>query len=425
MIMAAENTFFNRVIDLYEEMPYPNVPLTSGAADKINQLFKASYQTAQYARTRGVVSTEGTVMLNAGCGSGWETLVLAEANPGASIVAIDLSLESVKVAERRLRYQGFTDIQVFAIDILDLSQLNIQFDFVSCNDVLYLLDSPLDGLKAMRNVLKPEGIIRANLHNIYTRRGMLEMQKAFRILGLNQLPRNQAAEYVREFMSNLTKQSTQSRGWDPKQYSENTTIMNNYLLAGDKGFSIVDTFEFLEGSGLTMVSLVDYPNWNIRRLFKTMPKFLADRLESMNQKEQLHLCELIFPNGRRLIDFWAEHKDSSLVFPWTDEQWLNGEVMLNPLMHQYPSFRENLTKAVRQKVSLTINWPGAPNGMMRIPADKVAWIEVLLSGQQPVKKIIELCSMTNRVEQEQATEEVLAYLQALEDYFFVMLISEG
>ncbi|NJK63948.1 MAG: class I SAM-dependent methyltransferase [Synechococcaceae cyanobacterium SM2_3_1] len=413
-------TFFDRVIDLYEEMPYPEVPIEDSAADTTNVQFKVNLTTAQYARTRQILKSEGATILNAGCGSGWETLIVAEANPGAHLVAIDLSPESVKVTERRLRFHGFTNIDVYAMDLLELPQLNMEFDFISCNDVLYLLDSPVEGLKALKAVLKPEGIIRTNLHNAYTRRNMLDMQEAFRILGLFDLPRARAAEAVRECMTHLTKSSSQAGGWNPAVYVSNPAIMNNYLLSGDKGFTILDTFRFLKESGLGMISLVDFPTWQFKSLFKQMPKIIEDKLEHLSQVELLHLYELFFPNGHRLIDFWAEHENSSLVFPWTDENWLEGIVMINPLLASAPNFLTNLMNAVEKQDFLEITWAGCPE-RLRIPAEHVTWLSRLATGPKSVQDLINTFADRNNQDREQATEKVLAYMQALEDYFFLLL----
>lgn len=166
-----------RALSLYEALPYPNVPLSQTARNALPEMFKMSYATAQYLRTHAIVPPEGKVLLNAGCGSGWETLMMAEANPGAQIVACDLSPASVKLTQERLRHHGFTDAEFYVLNLLELERLGIQFDFISLNDVLYLLEDPTEGLRAMKNVLKPDGIIRANLHSRYQRQVFFRLQE--------------------------------------------------------------------------------------------------------------------------------------------------------------------------------------------------------------------------------------------------------
>ncbi len=84
--------------------------------------------TAYYLRNGRVINTEGKVILDAGCGTGYKSLVLAIANPGAKIVGIDLSEESVKLAEQRLHDHGVAKAEFYALKIEDLPSLGLEFD---------------------------------------------------------------------------------------------------------------------------------------------------------------------------------------------------------------------------------------------------------------------------------------------------------
>ncbi len=413
------------VIDLYDEIPYPNVPVTQTLENTdFNELFKVSYTTAQYARTRQIVSSEGAVVLNAGCGSGWETHILALANPGAKVVGMDLSHESVRVAEQRLHYHGYPDAEFFTLNLLDLNQLDMEFDLISCNDVIYLLDAPVEGLKAMGSVLKPEGIIRTNLHNTYTRRSMLEMQETFGLLGLYDMNRTQAATHVRDIMGNLNSLSDRSHMWN-RNYSNQadvTGIFNNFLLSGDKAFNIPETFAFLREADLGMVSLVDFGTWDLSILFNEMPEFLEQQLEKMSLVDQLHLFELLTPNRRRLIDFWAEHQGSSLSFPWSDDDWLTGIVHLNPVVVNSLPFRQQVSKVLNKKVNtLRVGWEAAKKKQLVFDHSLLSWLSLLLQGPQPFTALVDKQIEITDLDREKATEQVLTYLQALEEYLFVML----
>ncbi|MDX2272678.1 MAG: methyltransferase domain-containing protein [Cyanobacteriota bacterium] len=407
----------------YDELPYPNAPYSlspSEAEGGYGEAFKVSLMVAQYARTRQIVETEGAVLLNAGCGSGWETLLLAEANPGAKIIGVDLSPTSVKIAEQRLRYHGYLNTEFYALDLLDLEQLGIQFDFISCNDVIYLLDSPLAALQVFGKILKPDGILRTNLHNLYTRREKLEMQEAFGLLGQYQISRFEAAGNVKLFMESLIPDNPRRKAWDPAFYRDNTIIMNNYLLEHDKGFSIPETFNLLRQAGLDMVSLVDAPSWQIESLFNQVPEFVQQSLANLSLADQLHLYELTAPN-HRLIDFWAEQRGSSFILPWADDDWLNGSVQLNPVLIQNKPFHQRFKEAVEKKLDFTINWGYSNRGVLTIPADKLPWLHLLLNGSIPVQTLIEKAAQLNSLALPEATDQVLAYLSALEEFLFVLL----
>ncbi|MCJ2542342.1 class I SAM-dependent methyltransferase [Thermostichus vulcanus] len=409
-----------RALTLYEALPYPNVPLSQTARNALPEMFKMSYTTAQYVRTHAVIEPEGKVLLNAGCGSGWETLMMAEANPGAKIVAFDLSPASVKLTEERLRYHGFTDTEFYVLNLLELDRLGIQFDFISLNDVLYLLEDPTDGLRAMKRVLKPEGIIRANLHHRYQRQVFFRMQEAFQMVGQFDVAPATGAKNVREFMGSLQEEVAKGVLWNPASYTEDPAILNNYLLSNDKGFTIPELFEMLRQAGLGFLSLVDMPDWSVESLFKEVPEFVRRKLEAMSPMERLQLYELIRP-AHRLIDFWVDHAGSSLVFPWSDEDWLEGSVQFNPILLDSPRFHQEYTKALQENRPYEMQWTGATHGRITLPADKLKWLAPLLQGPTPVREVIQGVVELGSLEAEKAADEVLTYLTALEDFLFILL----
>lgn len=408
--------------ELYEEFPYPNVPIDTSAQGNPAELYKVSLTTAQYARTHQVMNSEGALILNAGCGSGWETLFVAEANPGARVIGIDLSPESVKMAQKRLKYHGFWDSEFYVLNILDLETLGLKFDFISCNDVLYLLDNPLDGFKALCSVLKPEGIIRTNLHHYYGRRAYLDMQELFESLGQYKAQRQKAMSNVKEFMLSLQPNLPTKQLWNQSFESDPNKILNNFLLENDKGFKISEVFTFLEASKLGLVDLVDRASWDIASLFQgEIPAFLQEKLQEMTQIEQLHLFELIAPNAHRLVDFWAEHNGSSLVFPWSEDDWMNGDVEVNPVMTSFPDFHAKANKALEKKVDLSVPWVGAKHGLLTFKPEQVKWLSLLLKGSMPVRELIQHQMTETKKDEETVVAELLPYLQALEEYLFVFL----
>ncbi len=419
--MAGSTTDFLRQV--YEELPYPNAPIEASGRYALDSLYRSSWTTAQYARTRAILPSEGIAILNVGCGSGWETLILAEANPGARLVACDLSPESVRATERRLRYHGFGEVELYALDLLEIEQLGQQFDFISLNDVLYFLEDPVAGLKALKQVLKPDGILRANLHHAYQREVIFRMQEAFRLLGLFDLPTPEACQRVREFMASLAADELRAAlRWDPKIYSDDTNLRANYLLPGDKGFLIPDLMRMLQEAELGLVCLVDYADWDPALLFKdrAMPAWLQAELDKLSPAEQNHFYELIYPD-HRLIDFWAEHPGSSLVLPWSDADWLGGRVQLNPILTDNAEFCRNFAQAHEKKLEFALNWPGASRGRLIIPAPQMAWLGSLLQGPVAVTRLIEQAAQANQIEPAAAQEQVLTYLAGLESFLFVML----
>ncbi|HEY9299795.1 MAG TPA: class I SAM-dependent methyltransferase, partial [Phormidium sp.] len=180
---ASENIEVDKIRQQFDYTPYPSHGLEQSPKGNYDLLYLHNLVTPYYLRYRRVIDTTGKRILDAGCGSGFKSLLLAEANPGARIVGIDLSEESVELARHRLSYHGFEDAEFHVLSIEDLPTLGMEFDYINCDEVLYLLPDPAAGLAAMKSVLKPDGLIRANLHSLYQRKNFFRAQKLFKFLG--------------------------------------------------------------------------------------------------------------------------------------------------------------------------------------------------------------------------------------------------
>ncbi|MDX2098114.1 MAG: class I SAM-dependent methyltransferase, partial [Leptolyngbyaceae cyanobacterium bins.59] len=213
MMQNQENNFGSRgesTVDLetmrqqFDNAPYPAIPLETSPRDDLDALYIHTLVTPFYLRNQQILETRGKVLLDAGCGTGYTSLLLAEANPGARIVGIDLSEKSVELAANRLHHYGFEDVEFHAMSIEDLPQLGLEFDFINCDETLYLLPDPLAGLQAMKAVLKPEGIIRTNLHSSLQRDFCYRAQRVFTLMGLMEgAIEDLQVELTRQFMMAL------------------------------------------------------------------------------------------------------------------------------------------------------------------------------------------------------------------------------
>ncbi|MDJ1182186.1 class I SAM-dependent methyltransferase [Roseofilum casamattae] len=348
--------------DLYDTFPYFNFPLEKSPKDDSRSLYLHNMVTAFYHRDRKVISSEGKVILDAGCASGYKSLTLAEANPGAKIVGIDLSEKSVAFARERMKFHGFENAEFHAMSIEEVGKLGLQFDYINCDEVLYLVDDIADGLSAMRSVLKPDGIIRANLHSAIERINYFRAQEIWKTLGLmDRSPQAEECQMVRDIMENLKDNvflKVLTWNQDPEHYDE--LLCANHLLVGDKGFKIPDLFDALRQSELEFISMVNWDEWNLENLFKNIDELPIDfmlKLSEMSAEEQLHLYEL-FHCGQRLLDFWCGHPQSTLssssVEEWTDRQWEEATVHLHPQL-MTEKFRQGAIATIREKRAISLD----------------------------------------------------------------------
>jgi SAM-dependent methyltransferase len=104
---------------------------------------------------------DGSVVLEAGCGVGAQTVTLAAGSPGARFVAIDMSRESLALAADRVRAAGLTNVELRQADIFSLPFAAASFDHLFVCFVLEHLARPEAAFEALKALLRPGGTITA------------------------------------------------------------------------------------------------------------------------------------------------------------------------------------------------------------------------------------------------------------------------
>ncbi|MEG5032593.1 class I SAM-dependent methyltransferase [Microcoleus sp. AT3-D2] len=348
-----ESELIEKIRQQFDQAPYPKIPLDYSPKTDYQSLYIHNLVTAYYLRNQKVIDTEGKMILDAGCGSGYKSLMLAEANPGAKIIGVDISEESVKLARQRLQYHGFNNTDFYALPLENLPDLGLKFDYINCDDVLYLVPDPVVGLKALQAVLKPDGIIRANLHSSLQRASYYAVQKVFKIMGLlEENPREMeigiAKEIIEELQDNV---AIKARTWNLPVEKNEQWLLANYLIQGDKGYTIPEVFAALREANLEFISMVNWRQWELADLFKNpenLPAFLAMSLPDLPVDLRLHLFELLHPVNR-LIDFWCGHPNQAQsfkeVYEWTQSDWQQVRVYLHPQLRT-PELKNDLVNAI-------------------------------------------------------------------------------
>lgn len=101
----------------------------------------------------------GSLVLEAGCGVGAQTVTLARNSPEAQITSVDVSAESVAEARKRAEAAGLSNVQFRQADIFVLPFARETFDHVFVCFVLEHLSRPVEAVTALRRLLRPGGTI--------------------------------------------------------------------------------------------------------------------------------------------------------------------------------------------------------------------------------------------------------------------------
>jgi len=99
----------------------------------------------------------GSMVLEAGCGVGAQTVTLAQRSPDAQFTSIDVSADSLAEAQRAADAAGLTNVQFRQADIFALPFAPESFDHVFVCFVLEHLSRPVDALAILSTLLRPGG----------------------------------------------------------------------------------------------------------------------------------------------------------------------------------------------------------------------------------------------------------------------------
>ncbi len=422
---------------LFDTEPYPINLLEQFPKPDVAWLYAHNLVSPYYLKNQKVIETEGKLILDAGCGNGYKSLAIAQANPGAKIIGIDLSEVAIGIAKQRLQYHGVNNVEFQVHSIDKLYSLPWKFDYINCDDVLYLLPNPNEGLKALKMVLKPDGIIRANLHSYLQRTSFFRSQRVFQLMGMmDENPGALEIELVRELMKSLKdKVFLKKNTWIPAYENNNEYFLTNYLLQGDKGYTIPEMFSILKTVELEFINLVNWRQWNLMDLFNeadNLPVFLGNKLSEISVEERLHLFELLHPT-HRLLDFWCGHPDQAKTYvavaDWTVSEWQQAKVYLHPQLRTL-AIKEELTHCIRKLQPFELSQPLPIAGeMATLDSRMAACLFPLWENAEAMSSLVErwqkLCPVhpvsLKPTTQEEAFEVVKQALLKLEAIGYVLL----
>ncbi|NET04641.1 MAG: class I SAM-dependent methyltransferase [Symploca sp. SIO2B6] len=433
------NELLEKIRQQFDFGPYPRMAINKSPKNEANSLYIHNLVTPYYLRNQQVINTEQKVILDAGCGSGYKSLVLAEANPGAQIIGIDISEQSLDLARKRLNYHDFENVEFHQLSIDELPNTGWEFDYINCDELLYLFPEPAVALQAMKSVLKPEGIIRSNLHSSIQRTSFFRAQEVFRMMGLmDSNPEDMEIELALETMKALKNNiDLKAKTWNTKYEGEEgkQSVLMNYLFQGDKGYTIPDLFAALRTAELEFISMVNWRQWNLMNLFKepdNLPVFLAMSLPDISVEERLRLFELLHPI-HRLLDFWCGHPEQAQLWvnvsEWRETDWQQAKVHLHPQLRT-PVVKTEMIRCINDLQPFEISKYLPVTGLQSLVDSAVtSCLLPLVESSQSISSLVERWQKlrpVNPVTLEPTSEqEALALvkqaLTGLEDYGYLLL----
>jgi ubiquinone/menaquinone biosynthesis C-methylase UbiE len=137
----------------------PDDPYVHGRSDR--EANRLNYQASKLSDLlhHDTCYPPGSRVLEAACGVGAQTTILAKNSPGAEFVSIDISPESLEKAKLRVYEVGIKNVTFRHADVYHLPFGPETFDHIFVCFLLEHLPDPLLSIKCLKEVLRPGGTI--------------------------------------------------------------------------------------------------------------------------------------------------------------------------------------------------------------------------------------------------------------------------
>jgi SAM-dependent methyltransferase len=265
---------------------------------------------------------EDISILVAGCGTS-QAAKHAMRWPAARVMGIDFSETSVRSTEELKRKYQLDNLQVRELPLERARELETSFDQIVCTGVLHHLPDPDAGLRALRDLLEPDGAMNVMVYAPYGRTGVYMLQEFCRRIGSGVTD----AE-IRDLISALkalpSGHPLQHLLREAPDFRNEAALADALLHPCDRAYSVPQLFEFLDRGGLRFGRWVRQAAYSPRcGVMAQLPQ--TSRLRRLTVEEQYAATELFRGTMVRhsVIAYRDDTPGSSERISFAGEAWLN------------------------------------------------------------------------------------------------------
>ena len=303
----------------YDRFPFPGDPLQDGPPPGYNWRW---CHRSVLAAVHGFCppGSDQPRILDAGCGTGVSTDYLCHLNPGADVVAVDISEGALQVARERLRRSGAAEtvasLRQERRSLLDLVD-EAPFDYINSVGVLHHLDQPEAGLQSLAGALAPKGLLHLFL---YADAGRWEIHRTQRALTLlNVGTEAEGLRLGRELFETLPEQNRLRRHHEQRwavDCAPDANFADMYLHPQETSYNLERLLRFAGSAGLHFAGFSNPEVWDPGRLLSGE---LLERARALPAQQQWALVEELDPDISHFEFFLAKT-------PAQPRQWSDAEL---------------------------------------------------------------------------------------------------
>lgn len=157
------NKLERKVVELYDEYPFPNLPI-----NKRKDFLNTKIYKIVYSLTKKFLNKKNKIrIIDIGCGTGELDFGLSFQN--ADIVGIDLNKKSIDIAKERAKLFKVRNVRFIEKNFYEANFDNDFFDFSFSIGTLHHMSNPDLAFKKLVKITKKDGFVVIGLYNPYGR----------------------------------------------------------------------------------------------------------------------------------------------------------------------------------------------------------------------------------------------------------------
>ncbi len=242
---------------LYEQFPYPAVADPDIRVGSHVRLLLSYGQLRRAAR-------RPLHCLDAGCGRANGTLGAAITQPDVQFTAVDINRVALADAKAKADQLGLENIRFQEVDLMTLEGLRVPeggFDVIISSGVLHHLASPDEGLRQIRRVLAPHGVLSLMVYGASGREPLYRMVRAVDVLVPRDHPVTERLTVARRLAELTTAEALRVGPIELTETLHDNELVDRYLNVNETSYDVASLWDLLERHGLRCLRWVEPEDW--------------------------------------------------------------------------------------------------------------------------------------------------------------------